>query len=91
MAAFPYQRCTESTELSGAGCIEVSAAGAVEETSGRKRAQGLKYLVCRTSGSVLNAILTEKPYQPRMWIDRSGNKLGVLAESRPLGRGNRKA
>lgn len=32
-------------------------------------------------GSILNAILTGEPYQPRVWIDRSGNKLGVLAES----------
>ncbi|MBR3360503.1 MAG: molybdopterin-dependent oxidoreductase, partial [Lachnospiraceae bacterium] len=32
-------------------------------------------------GSVLDAILTGKPYQPKVWIDRSGNKLGVLAEA----------
>jgi anaerobic selenocysteine-containing dehydrogenase len=31
--------------------------------------------------SILDAILTGKPYQPRVWIDRSGNKLGVVAES----------
>jgi len=32
-------------------------------------------------GSVLDAILTGKPYQPRVWIDRSGNKLGATADS----------
>lgn len=31
--------------------------------------------------SILDAILTGKPYQPRVWIDRSGNKLAVVAES----------
>jgi anaerobic selenocysteine-containing dehydrogenase len=31
--------------------------------------------------SILDAILTGKPYQPRVWIDRSANKLAVVAES----------
>ena len=31
--------------------------------------------------SVLDAILTGKPYQPRVWIDRSGNKMGATADS----------
>ncbi|MDD6160317.1 MAG: molybdopterin-dependent oxidoreductase [Oscillospiraceae bacterium] len=31
--------------------------------------------------SVLDAILTGEPYQPRVWIDRSGNKLGATADS----------
>ena len=26
--------------------------------------------------------LDGRPYQPRVWIDRSGNKLGVVAESK---------
>ena len=47
MQRFPYQRRAEGAELSGSGCVEMSAAGAVEETSGWKRTQGLKYLVCR--------------------------------------------
>lgn len=58
---------------------------------GGREHKGLSIWYAGHPGSVLNAILTEKPYQPRMWIDRSGNKLGVLAESGPLGRGNRKA
>ncbi|SDE38507.1 molybdopterin-containing oxidoreductase family protein [Sporomusa acidovorans] len=31
--------------------------------------------------AVLDAILTGKPYKPRVWLDRSGNKFGVLANS----------
>lgn len=48
---------------------------------GGREHKGLSIWYAGHPGSVLNAILTEKPYQPRMWIDRSGNKLGVLAES----------
>ncbi len=33
-------------------------------------------------GSILDAILTGEPYQPRVWIDRSGNKLGATADSK---------
>jgi anaerobic selenocysteine-containing dehydrogenase len=31
--------------------------------------------------TVLQAILTGKPYKPRVWIERSGNKLAVLGNS----------
>ena len=31
--------------------------------------------------SILEAVLTGEPYQPRVWIDRSGNKLGATADS----------
>ncbi|MDR3763882.1 MAG: molybdopterin-dependent oxidoreductase [Acidobacteriota bacterium] len=31
--------------------------------------------------TVLQAILTGKPYKPRVWIDRSGNKFAVLGNS----------
>jgi anaerobic selenocysteine-containing dehydrogenase len=31
--------------------------------------------------SVLQAILTGKPYKPRVWLDRSGNKLATLGNS----------
>lgn len=43
--------------------------------------KGLHIWYAGHPGSILNAILTGEPYQPRVWIDRSGNKLGVLAES----------
>ncbi len=32
--------------------------------------------------SILEAILTGEPYQPRVWIDRSGNKLAATADSK---------
>lgn len=31
--------------------------------------------------SILDAMLTGEPYKPRVWIDRSGNKLGAVANS----------
>jgi anaerobic selenocysteine-containing dehydrogenase len=31
--------------------------------------------------SILDAILTGEPYKPRVWIDRSGNKLAAVANS----------
>lgn len=48
---------------------------------GGKEFKGLSLWYAGHPGSVLDAILTGKPYQPRVWIDRSGNKLGVLAEA----------
>ncbi|MCR5667154.1 MAG: molybdopterin-dependent oxidoreductase [Eubacterium sp.] len=34
--------------------------------------------------SVLDAVLTGKPYKPRVWIDRSGNKLAALADAQKV-------
>lgn len=34
--------------------------------------------------AVLQAVLTGKPYKPRVWIERSGNKFGALANSASL-------
>jgi len=34
--------------------------------------------------SVMDAILTGKPYKPRVWIERSGNKLATMANSAHL-------
>jgi anaerobic selenocysteine-containing dehydrogenase len=36
--------------------------------------------------STLDAVLNGKPYKPRIWIDRSGNKLGALADSQKVKR-----
>ena len=36
---------------------------------------------CRFSDSILDAILTEKPYPLKVWIERSGNKFGVLGNA----------
>ncbi len=43
--------------------------------------KGLHIWYAGHPSSILDAILTGQPYQPRVWIDRSGNKLGVVAES----------
>ncbi len=48
---------------------------------GGREFKGLSIWYAGHPGSVLEAILTGKPYRPKVWIDRSGNKLGVLAEA----------
>ena len=48
---------------------------------GGQEFKGLSIWYAGHPGSVLDAILTGKPYRPKVWIDRSGNKLGVLAEA----------
>ncbi|MBR5114828.1 MAG: molybdopterin-dependent oxidoreductase [Oscillospiraceae bacterium] len=47
---------------------------------GGREHKGLSIWYGGHAASILNAILTGEPYQPRAWIDRSGNKFGVLAE-----------
>ncbi len=34
--------------------------------------------------SIFDAILTGKPYKPRVWIDRSGNKMAAVADSQKV-------
>ena len=36
--------------------------------------------------SIFDAILTGKPYKPRVWIDRSGNKLAAVADAQKVRR-----
>ncbi len=36
--------------------------------------------------SIFDAILTGKPYKPRVWIDRSGNKMAAVADSHKVKR-----
>lgn len=48
---------------------------------GGKAHKGLGIWWAGHPGSILDAILTGEPYQPRVWIDRSGNKLGATADS----------
>ena len=49
---------------------------------GGKAHKGLGIWWAGHPGSVLDAILTGQPYQPRVWIDRSGNKLGAVADAK---------
>ncbi len=37
--------------------------------------------------SVFDAVLTGKPYKPRVWIDRSGNKMAAIADSQKVKKG----
>ncbi len=34
--------------------------------------------------SIFDAVLTGEPYKPRVWIDRSGNKMGAVADSQKV-------
>lgn len=43
--------------------------------------KGLHIWYAGHPSSHLEAMLTGEPYKPRVWIDRSGNKLGALANS----------
>ena len=36
--------------------------------------------------SIIDAMLTGEPYKPRIWIDRSGNKMGAVADSQKVKR-----
>ena len=36
--------------------------------------------------SIFDAVLTGKPYKPRVWIDRSGNKMAAVADSQKVRR-----
>lgn len=52
-----------------------------EKRLGGREHKGLSIWYGGHAASILKAIQTGLPYQPRMWIDRSGNKLAVLAEA----------
>jgi anaerobic selenocysteine-containing dehydrogenase len=46
--------------------------------------KGLHIWYAAHIGSVFDAVLTGKPYKPRVWIDRSGNKLAAVADSQKV-------
>ena len=49
---------------------------------GGKEHKGLGIWWAGSPAKILEAILTEKPYPLKMWIDRSGNKLAATADSK---------
>lgn len=58
----------------------------IPEEQLKKRLGGIEYKgllqwTAAQPSSVLDAILTGEPYKPRVWIERSGNKLGNVADS----------
>ena len=55
--------------------------GQLQKRLGGVEHKGLHIWWAGHPSSIRDAILTGEPYQPRVWIDRSGNKLGVVAES----------
>ena len=55
--------------------------GQLKKRLGGNEHKGLHIWYAGHPSSIRDAVLTGKPYQPRVWIDRSGNKLGVVAES----------
>lgn len=55
--------------------------GQLKKRLGANEHKGLHIWYAGHPSSIRDAVLTGKPYQPRVWIDRSGNKLGVVAES----------
>ncbi len=52
-----------------------------EKRLGGREHKGLSIWYGGHAASILKAIQTGEPYQPRMWLDRSGNKFAVLAEA----------
>ena len=48
---------------------------------GGREFKGLLQWDAASPQSILNAILTEKPYPLKVWIERSGNKFGVLGNA----------
>lgn len=55
--------------------------GQLKKRLGANEHKGLHIWYAGHPSSIRDAVLTGKPYQPKVWIDRSGNKLGVVAES----------
>ncbi|MCD8339980.1 MAG: molybdopterin-dependent oxidoreductase [Burkholderiales bacterium] len=53
--------------------------GQLKKRLGGNEFKGLYQWDASSPPMVLKAMQTGKPYQPRVWLDRSGNKLGVLA------------
>ena len=51
---------------------------------GGREHKGLHIWYAAHITSVFDAVLTGKPYKPRVWIDRSGNKMAALADSQKV-------
>lgn len=67
------------------------AAGRLPDEQLKKRLggtehKGLQIWYAGHATSIFDAILTGEPYKPRVWIDRSGNKLAAVADSQKVRR-----
>lgn len=50
----------------------------VQRRLGSNEHKGLNYWMASHIPTIMHAAATGEPYQPKMWIDRSGNKLAVV-------------
>ncbi|MCD8339192.1 MAG: molybdopterin-dependent oxidoreductase, partial [Burkholderiales bacterium] len=55
--------------------------GQIKKRLGAMEHKGLYQWDAASPPAVLEALKTGKPYQPLVWLDRSGNKFGVLASA----------
>ena len=79
MQRFPSPGCSPANSLAPrAG--HMLPEGQLTKRLGSNEYKGLLQWSAGHVSSFLDAILTGKPYQPRVWIERSGNKMGVLAQ-----------
>ncbi len=81
MQRFPTPGCAPANSLAprATKCLPQ---GQLTKRLGSNEYKGLLQWSAGSPFAHLNAILTGKPYQPRVWIDRSGNKFGVLADAK---------
>ena len=67
------------------------AAGRLPDEQLKKRLGGIEHKGLHIwyaghATSIFDAVLTGEPYKPRVWIDRSGNKMGAVADSHKVRR-----
>ncbi|MGI6333454.1 MAG: molybdopterin-containing oxidoreductase family protein [Saccharofermentanales bacterium] len=67
------------------------AAGRLPDEQLKKRLGGIEHKGLHIwyaghATSIFDAVLTGEPYKPRIWIDRSGNKMGAIADSHKVKR-----
>jgi anaerobic selenocysteine-containing dehydrogenase len=75
---FPQAGCSPANSLAPRA-TKMLPQGQLTKRLGSNEYKGLLQWSAGHPTTFLNAILTGKPYQPRVWIERSGNKMGVLA------------
>ena len=83
-SAFPHS--AESTVfptgfMGPGGAYEFQTPEAIQNRLGYVEHKGLGGWMHSHIPTILNAILTGEPYQPHIWIERSGNKMAMLGNS----------
>ncbi len=63
-------------------CADLLPDEQLRKRLGGNEHKGLGIWFAGHPSSILEAVLTGKPYPLRVWIDRSGNKLGAVADSK---------